>query len=85
MSNIIHILSSFILAVSSVPHWEELQCEDGHKYLFSEVRQGRGWAGHRVATINLNRIGEIFNVAVVVVVAVVVDVGGLAAWLRPLT
>ena len=51
------------------------------------MRQGRGWAGHRVATINLNRIGEIFNVAVVVVVvvAVVVDVGGLAAWLRPLT
>ena len=50
------------------------------------MRQGRGWAGHRVATINLNRIGEIFNVAVVVVVVVdIVDVGGLAAWLRPLT
>ena len=48
------------------------------------MRQGRGWAGHRVATINLNRIGEIFNVVVVFVV-VVVGVGGLAAWLRPLT
>ena len=35
----ISILSSFILAVSTVPHWEDLQCEDGHKYLFSEVRR----------------------------------------------
>merc|ERR1711879_309058 len=37
MKNIICQLSSFILAVSSVPHWEDLQCEDGHKYLFSEL------------------------------------------------
>ena len=37
MYNVISILSSFILVVSSVPHWEDLQCEDGHKYLFSEV------------------------------------------------
>ena len=36
----ISILSSFILAVVySVPQWEDLQCEDGHKYLFSEVRR----------------------------------------------
>ena len=41
MKNIICQLSSFILAVSSVPHWEDLQCEDGHKYLFSEVRLAR--------------------------------------------
>jgi|AACY02.8.fsa_nt_gi hypothetical protein len=34
---IISVLSALIMAVSAVPHWEDLHCEDGQKYLFSEV------------------------------------------------
>ena len=33
------ILLSFSLTVScSLPGWEELQCEEGHKYLFSDIK-----------------------------------------------
>merc|ERR1711913_122796 len=32
-------LLSFSLTVSgSLPGWEELQCEEGHKYLFSDIK-----------------------------------------------
>ena len=35
-SSLLSILS-LVLSVSSVPDWEDLECEDGSRYLFSEV------------------------------------------------